>query len=47
MADILANYVKFLRGTPTAYAALTTKDKDTLYFITEKGQKVGRIYLFF
>jgi hypothetical protein len=45
MADILANYVKFLRGTPTAYAALTTKDKDTLYFIAEKDQKVGKIYL--
>lgn len=45
MAERLANYVKFLRGTPTAYAALTTKDKDTLYFITAEGSSVGKIYL--
>ena len=45
MANTLANYVKFLRGTPTAYAALAEKDKDTLYFITAEGQKLGKIYL--
>ena len=30
MPDILNNYVKFLRGTPAAYEALSVKDKDTL-----------------
>ena len=44
MAD-LANYVKFLRGTPSAYEALTVKDKDTLYFIAGTNQKVGKLYL--
>lgn len=44
MAD-LANYVKFLRGTPSAYAALTPKDKDTLYFITAVDATVGKLYL--
>lgn len=39
------NYVKFLRGTPSAYAALETKDNDTLYFITAEGQSVGKLYL--
>ena len=29
------NYVKFLRGTPNAYAQLTPKDDDTLYFVAE------------
>jgi hypothetical protein len=43
--NVLSNYVKFLRGTPTAYAALTEKDKDTLYFITTPGSDVGKIYL--
>lgn len=28
------NYVKFIRGSATAWAALTEKDSDTLYFIT-------------
>lgn len=41
----LENYVKFLRGTPTAYEALATKDKDTLYFISEKDSKYGVLYL--
>ena len=26
-------YVKFLRGTPTAYNNLSTKDANTLYFV--------------
>lgn len=39
------NYVKFLRGTPSAYAALTPKDKDTLYFITAVDATVGKLYL--
>jgi hypothetical protein len=39
------NYVKFLRGTPSAYAALTTKDPNTLYFIVATGASVGKLYL--
>lgn len=51
MPDILNNnYVKFLRGTPAAYDALTIKDSNTLYFIVgtdEQGNqlKVGKLYL--
>ena len=45
MADILANYVKFLRGTPTAYNNLAIKDTDTLYFVAEKGATTGKLYL--
>ena len=41
----LENYVKFLRGTPKAYEALTSKDKDTLYFISEKNSEYGSLYL--
>lgn len=44
MAD-LANYVKFLRGTPSAYEALSVKDSNTLYFIAGTNQKVGKLYL--
>lgn len=40
-----ANYVKFLRGTPSAYAALETKDNDTLYFIIASGASYGKLYL--
>lgn len=40
-----ANYVKFLRGTPSAYAALETKDNDTLYFIIATGASYGKLYL--
>jgi hypothetical protein len=45
MADMLNKYVKFLRGTPSAYEALASKDKDTLYFISGVDQKVGKLYL--
>lgn len=45
MADILANYVKFLRGTPTAYNNLEQKDSDTLYFVAEKDATTGKLYL--
>ena len=45
MADILANYVKFLRGTPTAYANLPQKNSDTLYFVSEKDATTGKLYL--
>lgn len=41
----MANYVKFLRGTPSAFAALETKDNDTLYFISAADQNVGKLYL--
>jgi hypothetical protein len=40
----LENYVKFLRGTQQAYNAVT-KDKDTLYFISETDSAVGKLYL--
>ena len=39
------NYVKFLRGTPTAFAALAEKDPNTLYFITATNATVGKLYL--
>ena len=39
------NYVKFLRGTPNAYAQLTPKDDDTLYFVAEKDADHGVLYL--
>lgn len=39
------NYVKFLRGTPTAFANLATKDSNTLYFISEKNSNIGKLYL--
>lgn len=45
MAENNLNYVKFLRGTPDAFLSLQEKDKDTLYFITQPGASVGRIYL--
>lgn len=41
----LENYVKFLRGTPAAYTNLASKDKDTLYFISEKNSQYGVLYL--
>lgn len=39
------NYVKFLRGTPTAWDSIETKDADTLYFIAEQNAKSGKLYL--
>ena len=42
---VTPNYVKFTRGTPTAYANLRTKDPDTLYFISEKDAETGVLYL--
>lgn len=39
------NYVRFLRGTPTAYQNLRIKDPDTLYFISESGAASGLLYL--
>lgn len=41
----LANYVKFLRGTPEAFKNLKTKDDDTFYFIKAAEATIGRLYL--
>ena len=41
----LANYVKFRRGTPASYAAIASKDADSLYFISEKDATQGVLYL--
>lgn len=38
------NYVKFLRGTPAAFAR-SVKDANTLYFISEVGASTGQLYL--
>ena len=46
-ATRLGNYVKFIRGTPKDWAALTKaeKDLDTLYFISEPEGEEGKLYL--
>ena len=43
----LGNYVKFIRGTPKDWAALTKAEKnlDTLYFISEPEGEEGKLYL--
>lgn len=44
----MANYVKFLRGTPAAYERLVANEgtnSDTLYFIYEKDESTGVLYL--
>lgn len=38
-------YVKFIRGTPTAFEKLNPKSTDTLYFISETGSSTGKLYL--
>lgn len=40
-------YVKFLRGTPTTWAKIQEqdRDKDTLYFISEKEATTGQLWL--
>ena len=40
-----SNYVKFVRGTPTAFENLATKNADTLYFISEQNASSGDLYL--
>ena len=40
----MANYVKFLRGTPNAYANCE-KNIDTLYFVSEKDSNECKLYL--
>lgn len=40
-----SNYVKFVRGTPTAFNNLATKNPDTLYFVSEANADSGQLYL--
>lgn len=42
MAD---NYVKFMRGTTSAYNNLQEKDVNTLYFLSDSDDKEGALYL--
>ena len=41
----LPNYIKFQRGTSTAYNNLSVKDQNTLYFILDPGEEHGKLYL--
>lgn len=41
----MANYVKFFRGTPEAFEKLTSKNSDTLYFISSTDSSEGSLYL--
>lgn len=41
----LPPYVIFKRGTPEAYARLSSHDEDTLYFVSEEGEDTGDLYL--
>lgn len=41
----MAQYVKFMRGSPEAFARLINKDAETLYFIYEDGKSEGKLYL--
>lgn len=41
----LGNYVKFIRGTTTAWANIKEKNPDTLYFIADAGATTGKLYL--
>lgn len=43
--NVPGGYVKFLRGTPAAWDSISTKDEDTLYFISEQGATRGSLYL--
>ena len=47
MSNIISTneYVKFIRGTPTAFEKLNPKSTDTLYFISETGSSTGKLYL--
>lgn len=40
-----ANYVRFYRGSPEAYANIRDKNKDTLYFIYSSDSDKGSLYL--
>ena len=39
------SYVKFLRGTPSAYQNLAVKDPNTLYYVYEQNADHGVLYL--
>lgn len=41
----MVKYVKFMRGTPTAYDNLRIKEADTLYFISETDAVTGKLYI--
>ena len=43
--SVVGSFVKFVRGTPTAYNNLKQKNPDTLYFIAENGAQSGKLYL--
>lgn len=45
MATRTNYYVKFIRGTQAAFNALTVKDSNALYFISEDGASTGSLYL--
>lgn len=45
MANIVEQYVKFQRGTPTAYKNYPFKDSDTFYFVAEADSDIGQLYL--
>ena len=45
MATTNISYVRFLRGTPTAFSKVAKKDPDTLYFISELNADSGDLYL--
>lgn len=47
MSNIISTneYVKFIRGTPTAFEKLNPKSADTLYFISEASSSTGKLYL--
>ena len=41
----MAQYVKFMRGTPEAFERLNVKDTETLYFIYATSANEGKLYL--
>lgn len=41
----MANYVKFMRGTPEQYLMLANKDADTIYFISAQDSTTGSLYI--
>lgn len=45
MSETASIYVKFLRGTPSAFENLSKKNPDTLYFILNPGDAAGKLYL--
>ena len=45
MSESASIYVKFLRGTPSAFENLAQKKSDTLYFVLDEGDATGKLYL--